>query len=257
VEKQTHETGLFSWQRDGDIAIFRVEKPVVEFANDLQAKEAVFTHFSKLEQSTEIKALLLTHSSDALSDEKYQRFILDLKHSASPGGLSDPEIILQRQEYTLVQYILLATTFRKVLVSCLRGRIASPYFGAHLASDIRIVSEDFVVEMSHIALGIPPTGGLGFFLPRYVGQGRATEILLSGEPLPAARALDLGLVHAVVPKQDIEAHCLHTVRRFLTPSARTISLTKGISCPFQKELELYLRSEMSAVIRALLAPEER
>jgi hypothetical protein len=38
VEKHEHETGLFSWQRNGDIAIFRAEKPVVELAIDLGAK---------------------------------------------------------------------------------------------------------------------------------------------------------------------------------------------------------------------------
>jgi enoyl-CoA hydratase/carnithine racemase len=46
--------------------------------------------------------------------------------------------------------------------------------------------------------GQPLNDGAGWLLPQLVGLGRATEILMLGEAVPAARALEIGLVHRVV-----------------------------------------------------------
>ena len=246
-----HENDLFSSRSEGDLVVVGMKRPVVDFATDLHTKEAFFSHLATVSRSPSVKALLLLHSRDALSDERYRSFIQNtlIGRSSKKRDVHDTDLL--REENALSQYILTAATFRKLLISCLQGATASPFFGAHLASDIRIVSDDFVVEMSHIALGIPPDGGLGFFLPRYVGQGRATEILLSGEPLPATRALELGLVNAVVPSHDFEQNCLDAARKYLTIPAATIHPTKEIFFPFAGELEKYLAAELSAVLRGM------
>jgi enoyl-CoA hydratase/carnithine racemase len=79
------------------------------------------------------------------------------------------------------------------------------------------------------------------------------EILLSGRPIPATQALDLGLVHAIVPNEDFEDHCLDAARRFLTLSAGIIPYAKEVLCPFPKELAQFLEIEASAVLSALYA----
>jgi len=251
MQNFTHESGLFSYRIEGEVAILRAEKSVIEIAVDLDAKESFFSTFSEIEQSPKIRALVLTHSSDALSDDIYRRFILSMVRAARSGVFAESTIDLQREMNAISQFVLSASAFRKVLVSCLHGRVASSFFGAHLSGDIRIASEDLVVEMSHIALGIPPDGGLGFFLPRYVGQGLATEILLSGDPLPAQRALDLGLVHAIVPTRDFDANCLDVARRFLTVPAATVPYTKETLAPRVEDLKDYLKAQVSATIRAI------
>ncbi|RKZ15108.1 hypothetical protein DRQ53_09905 [bacterium] len=251
MKKHTHESGHFSWRTEGEIAVLGMEGPVYGLAVELGAKEALFSYFSSMEQDPKISALLLTHTSDALSDQEFRRAILKVTQSETQRVSSSDDIELAREAYGLAQYVMIAASFKKLLISGLRGVVASSFFGAHLASDIRVVSEDFVVEMSHIALDIPPDGGLGYFLPRYVGQGRATEILLSGDSIPAAKALELGLVHAIVPNEDFETHCLAVVRRFLTLSAGTISYAKEVLCPFPQELEKFLEIEAEAVLNAL------
>jgi len=243
------KSGLFSWQTKDNIALIRLGPPVVDYSADLEAKEALFSYLSKVEQLSEISALLLLHSKEALSDQKYQHFIREI----AGRGKTDQnlEIDLLRGENAVCQYILKAATFKKILISCLQGRIASHFFGAHLASDVRVVSDDFVVEMSHVILGTPPAGALGFFLPRYVGEGRAKEILLSEESLSATRLLELGLVQAIIPAQDFEINCVRSVRRFLNISPAAVPFAKEISRQLAQELRRYLEAELTAFTGAL------
>lgn len=74
-----------------------------------------------------------------------------------------------------------------------------------LACDFRIAADDARFEESWIRLGLmAPLGGM-FLLPRLVGVARAKEMLLKGKAMPAAEALEAGLVSAVVPRDALDA----------------------------------------------------
>jgi len=70
---------------------------------------------------------------------------------------------------------------------------------AHLA----IASESAVFAKPEIKLGMPPTFGGTQRLPRLAGRKRALELLLTGDPFPAAKALEIGLVNQVVQPDDL------------------------------------------------------
>lgn len=68
-----------------------------------------------------------------------------------------------------------------------------------LACDIRIASEDAKFGFPEITIGAIPSWGGTQRLPWIVGRGHALELLLSGIPIAAERALAIGLVNRVVP----------------------------------------------------------
>ncbi len=68
-----------------------------------------------------------------------------------------------------------------------------------LACDLRICAEDARFGQPEIKLGFIPGWGGTQRLPRLVGRGPALEMLLTGDPIDAARALSCGLVTRVVP----------------------------------------------------------
>lgn len=76
-------------------------------------------------------------------------------------------------------------------------------FGAGLslmaACDHVVVAEDATLRSSFGGIGLGTDGGLSWTLPRRVGQGRAAEIVLFGDPVDAAQAQRIGLVERVVP----------------------------------------------------------
>jgi enoyl-CoA hydratase/carnithine racemase len=70
---------------------------------------------------------------------------------------------------------------------------------AHLA----VAAEHATFGKPEITLGFPPPFGGSQRLPRHVGRKRALEMILTGDPIDASLALQIGLVNAVVPEGDL------------------------------------------------------
>jgi enoyl-CoA hydratase len=74
-----------------------------------------------------------------------------------------------------------------------------------MACTLRLAADTARFGQPEINLGIIPGYAGSQRLPRLVGKGRALEILLGGEMVPAARACEIGLVNRVVPAADLMA----------------------------------------------------
>ena len=74
-----------------------------------------------------------------------------------------------------------------------------------LATDIRFASEKAILGQFEVGVGAVPGGGPMARLGRLVGRGRALEILLGGEDIPADLAVEYGYVNRLVPDADIES----------------------------------------------------
>ena len=74
-----------------------------------------------------------------------------------------------------------------------------------LACDFRILVDDAEVGLAEVRLGIMPGAGGTQRLPRLIGEARAKELILLGRRISAARALEIGLVHQVVPRKGLIA----------------------------------------------------
>lgn len=72
-----------------------------------------------------------------------------------------------------------------------------------LACDLRIASEDAVMGLSEVRLGIMPGAGGTQRLTRLIGMARAKELVLTGRRIDARRALEIGLVSRVVPVAEL------------------------------------------------------
>lgn len=72
-----------------------------------------------------------------------------------------------------------------------------------MACTVRFASENAQMGQPEVKLGIIPGYGGTQRLPRLVGRGRALELLLAGDPIPAAEAYRIGLVNAVVPQSEL------------------------------------------------------
>jgi enoyl-CoA hydratase/carnithine racemase len=74
------------------------------------------------------------------------------------------------------------------------------------ACDLRVAAEGAMLGMPEVLLGIPSVIDAAL-IERHVGAGRATELMLTGEPIGAEQALDWGLVNRVVPEPALLDTC--------------------------------------------------
>lgn len=91
------------------------------------------------------------------------------------------------------------------VIACVRGAAAG--FGLSLmnACDLVFASDDAYFASAYLTLGVTPDGGGTYWLPRIVGSRKAAEIMLLGERLSAAAALELGLINRIVPGTELDA----------------------------------------------------
>jgi len=96
-----------------------------------------------------------------------------------------------------------------------------------LACDLRIAADNAVFGLPEPALGIIPGAGGTQRLPRVVGLGRAKEMILTGARWDAARALEVGLVSAVVPPADLARTAREWADRVLALGPLAVRLAKA------------------------------
>jgi enoyl-CoA hydratase/carnithine racemase len=101
-------------------------------------------------------------------------------------------------------------------VSEIRGRTRGAGSEFVLATDIRFASEKAVLGQFEVGVGAVPGGGPMARLGRLLGRGRALEVLLGGDDIPATLAAEYGYVNRVIPDAEIEEFTDAFARRIAT-----------------------------------------
>ena len=74
-----------------------------------------------------------------------------------------------------------------------------------LACDLRIASENAVVGLPEVGLGLIPSFGGTQRLTRVLGSGRSKYLILLGKRLSASEAMEVGVVHEVHPQEELDS----------------------------------------------------
>ncbi len=94
---------------------------------------------------------------------------------------------------------------RKPTIAMMNGSAYGGGLELAMACDFRIVVEGAELALTEVRLGIMPGAGGTQRLPRLVGEARAKEMIMLGRKIPAAKALEIGLVNQVVPRAQLRA----------------------------------------------------
>jgi enoyl-CoA hydratase/carnithine racemase len=121
-----------------------------------------------------------------------------------------------------------------------------------LASDLRLLARSARFAFLFTKVGLSGADmGSAYLLPRVIGFGRATELLLLGDTVDADRALEIGLATAVVDDVSLPEAALTMARRLAGGPALAYSTTKLL---LTRELDIGLSGslELDAMTQALL-----
>lgn len=122
----------------------------------------------------------------------------DISEMASMGPLAAREHALRGQ--AALATLADAT---KPTIAAINGYALGGGLELALACDLRIASENAVLGLPETGLAVIPGFGGTQRLPRVVGAARAAQLVLTGERIPAAKALEWGLVSAVLPREKL------------------------------------------------------
>jgi crotonobetainyl-CoA hydratase len=184
-------SALVSVDRDGAVAVVTIRRPEKRNAIDPEVSEALNQAFVSLEADDAIAVSVLTGEGsvfcagadlDAICDGRVAEII-----EAAPGGFGG----LVRLERC------------KPVIAAVNGHALAGGFELVLACDLALAAEEAEFGLPEVTRGIVPSAGGLVRLPRQVPPKVALELVLTGSRLTAARALELGLLNHVVPRDRV------------------------------------------------------
>ncbi len=145
--------------------------------------------------------------------------------------------------------VLAIRALEKPVIAAVNGPCAGAGVSLACACDLRIAAESASFIPGFVGIGLVPDSGGSFFIGRLLGQARAFEWMTSNRKLPAAEALEWGLVSAVVPDDELAARAFELAARYAAAPTTAIAMTKRLfeqaqlgTLEEQLELEAQLQS---------------
>ena len=194
------------WERDGGVGRIVLNRPesrnawTPEFG--LELKRIV-----EEEAADEgVRAVLVTGAGRGFSSGR------DLKSGFEPNPDDGAPDVRRELDEVYHPVILALRELPKPVVAAVNGAAAGIGCSLALACDLILAAESAFFGLAFVNIGLMPDGGSTLLVPAAVGKARAFEMTLLGERVPAAQALEWGLVNAVHPDDRLlpEAKALLT-----------------------------------------------
>jgi enoyl-CoA hydratase/carnithine racemase len=142
------------------------------------------------------------------------------------------------------------------IIAAVNGVAAGAGAVIALAADFRLLARSASFAFLFTKVGLAGADmGSAYLLPRLVGYGRATELLMLGEKVEAERAVEIGLAGDVVENESLAAAAGELARRLADGPTLALAGTKML---LARELDMDLASalELEAATQALLMGTE-
>ena len=145
------------------------------------------------------------------------------------------------------------------VIARLQGDVVGGGLGLALACDFRIASEQARLCAPFVRIGLAGCDmAAGYFLPRLIGLGRATDMMMSGRFVDAAEAVQIGLVTRTAPAKGLDQAVAELARRFAEGPRTALALTKrAIRRSLDRDMEAEFDYEIFAQTQCLQTEDHR
>ncbi len=206
-------------QVQGPVATVVLNRPEAMNALVVPMKLALLDVLQQVHDDAAVRAVVLTGSGRGFCVGQ------DLKEHAGLLESGDPApLATVRDHYNPVATLL--ATMAKPVVAALNGTAAGAGLGLACACDLRVGAAGSRYTTAFTGIGLTADSGLSWSLPRLVGLGRATALLLLAEPFTAEQALEMGLLNVVVPPEQVLPVAQELAGRLAAGPTAAYALTK-------------------------------
>lgn len=197
---------LVTLQREGDIGLIIVDNPPV---NAL---------------SREVRELMLTCLEQALAAPDIQAIVIICDGRTFIAGADIKEFDLPLQAPHLPDVAASIERSSKPVIAAMHGSVLGGGLELALACHYRIAAPDTRFGLPEVSLGLIPGAGATQRLPRLCGMQLALEMVVGGEQIGAARALEVGLLDNLTRSSVLESALVFAKQRIGQPIRRTREL---------------------------------
>ena len=207
-----------AFSRDGAVATIRLSRPERMNALGLDLTAELAAALREAEADNGIRAVVLTGTGKAFCTGA------DLKAIAGPataGELDTDEL--------LSAYNPVITAIRdmpKPVIAAVNGAAAGAGASLALAGDLVVAAESAYFLLAFSRIGLVPDSGASLFVPARVGFTRAAEMALLADRVPAAQAVEWGLINFAWPDAEFEAKTAELARKMAQGATRAYAGVK-------------------------------
>jgi len=178
-----------SFAVDGPVCVIAIDRPGQRNAVDGPTAAALRAAFQRFETDTALRVAILTGAQGSFCAGADLSAVTDSarRHELDPDGGGTGPMGPTRM------------ALAKPLIAAVEGHAVAGGLELALLADLRVASETAVFGVFCRRWGVPLIDGGTVRLPRIVGMGRALDLILTGRPVDAHEALQMGLVNRVVP----------------------------------------------------------
>lgn len=141
-------------------------------------------------------------------------------------GLPDPGLLLE------TRYNPLVTQIRDLpfpIITAVNGAAAGIGCSLALLGDLIVAGESAYFLQAFRRIGLAPDGGASYLLPRMLTRAQAMEMMLLGEKLPAAKALQWGLINRCVPDSELMPTALALASELARGPTKALAITRRLA----------------------------
>lgn len=152
--------------------------------------------------------------------------------------------------------VLQVVTMAKPVIASVNGVAAGAGCNLALACDYRIASDQAKLGETFIRIGLHPDWGGTWLLPRLVGRGRATELMMTGRMVDADEAVAIGMVDRVVPTAVLAEETTKLAQAIASgPPIAISAIKRALSASERNDLRAQIALESEHQMRCFASPE--
>lgn len=235
------------YEKADGVGLLRLNRPEVLNALDEPLLRALVGAVDDARRDAGVRCVLLTGTGRAFSTGADLRALLAM----DPPAFREYVLLLQR----------LASEMRRLAKPCVaavNGYALAGGFELAVICDIRLAADSAVFGLPDTPIGLSPTSGMTYLLPRIVGLGWAKHLALTAETIDARQAERIGLVTRVVPAAELDRVARETAGTVARHPPVGLRYTKlGFDLAADADLHSALAAETEAEVACFDTAEVR
>ena len=215
-------SSVFGYQLDEktSVATITLNRPERLNALTFEVYKELRDTFQRLDTESGVRAIIITGAGRAFCSGGDVEDII--------GALLGKDL-KALQEFTRLtcDLILAMRRCRRPIVGALNGTVAGAGAVIAAACDIRVAAESAKIAFLFTKVGLSGADmGAAWLLPRIVGYGHATEMLLTGDFMDAQRAYEIGLYSRVMPQAQVLPEARAIAEKLALGPSAALGVTK-------------------------------
>lgn len=202
-------------ERRGRVALITINRPDKLNALNIKTRQETAEALDELRTDDEIRVVVITGAGE-------KAFVAgaDINEFAGRSAIQQRTVMKAKSIFTA------AEDFPKPIIAMINGFCLGGGCELALSCDIRIASDKSRFGQPEINLGIIPGGGGTQRLTRLVGEGKAMQMILTGEMIDAQEAYRIGLVNDVYPADQLESKTMELAGKIAEKSPVALAMAK-------------------------------